>query len=74
METNEIMDVCDVVGTGLKVKLASAKKEGAPYTTIIILGGTNDLAFRRNAEEIFQNLQTLHRVSQEAGCKVDLAH
>jgi len=61
-------DVCDRTWPGLKFKLQTAIEEGAAYTHVALLGGTNDMC-TSTPSSILTNIHALHQVAWDAGAQ-----
>jgi hypothetical protein len=61
-------DVCGIKNPGLRRVLNDEATKGLPFSHVAILGGTNDLAFKFTAQEIFENLVQLHEMAHSCAC------
>jgi len=72
IESESCIDVAgqEYSGLGYLLKQRAAATDGLPqYAAALIMGGTNDLAAQWSAEEILQNLRTLHECCWSHGLR-----
>jgi len=54
---------------GLRSLLAKAQRDGKPYSVVLIMSGSNDLADGSSTAEIVQNLAALHSAAHAFGAR-----
>eukprot|EP00403_Amphidinium_massartii_P009377 CAMPEP_0178413950 /NCGR_PEP_ID=MMETSP0689_2-20121128/22788_1 /TAXON_ID=160604 /ORGANISM="Amphidinium massartii, Strain CS-259" /LENGTH=262 /DNA_ID=CAMNT_0020035231 /DNA_START=99 /DNA_END=887 /DNA_ORIENTATION=+ len=63
VDSDRVMDVCGHSGMGLRRMIAD---QGVP-DIVLIMAGTNDIAYRRNAASILRDISYLHEICHEYG-------
>jgi len=69
VDCEKCIDVCGMENPGLRVALRAGEREGRPYTGVILMAGTNDLADGVAPHDIAANLLRLHATAREMHCR-----